>query len=201
MQHHLGRGSTCQSSVRIRGDGNGRVVCLLSLVKEGGATVNPSQQGPRTLETYPGAIIISTNASVVQIKVNEATGRVENSEIFHPDFSGLTLLFHPGGTQIIALCVCGKVLWELFVQSRGCIFSRSVHIINLLLSLWGPCGGKAPHPDKGLIGKTAGCDRGGMGVHVPGTEAHVLCNVFPASSYLPVLLSVSTVLVVVFFVL
>lgn len=61
--------------------------------------------------------------------------------------------------------------------------------------------GKPPHPDKGLIGKTAGCDRGGMGVHVPGTEAHVLCNVFPAFNYLPVLLSVSTVLVFVFFVL
>lgn len=146
MQHHLGRGSTCQSSVRIRGDGNGRVVCLLSLVKEGGATVNPSQQGPRTLETYPGAIIISTNASVVQIKVNEATGRVENSEIFHPNFSGLTLLFHPGGTQIIAFCVCGKVLWELFVQSRGCIFSRSVHIICTSAEPMGALWWEGPSP-------------------------------------------------------
>lgn len=45
------------------------MVCLPSLVKEGGAMVNPSPQVPRTLETYPGAVIISANASVVQIRV------------------------------------------------------------------------------------------------------------------------------------
>lgn len=56
--------------------------------------VNPSQQVPRTLEAYLEAVITSTNASVVQVRVKEATGRVENSRIFHPDSSRLTLLLH-----------------------------------------------------------------------------------------------------------
>lgn len=161
--------------------------------------VNPSQQVPRTLEAYLEAVITSTNASVVQVRVKEATGRVENSRIFHPDSSCLNPPSPPGSTQIVAVCVHGEVLWELFLQSRGGIFfSQWAHnkpSAELVGALWweGPLTLARDPPARQQVVITEGW----VSI-VPCTEAHVLCPVFPASNYLPALRSVFPVLVVFF---